>query len=121
MKDLLLIFLGSGIGGGLRYMVSKLMMTLVATPFPLGTFTVNILGCLLIGYFSGIPSTQSWMSPSARLLLTTGFCGGFTTFSTFMKEGDGLLTAHLPLTFIAYIALSLILGLIAVWIGYKLA
>lgn len=121
MKDLLLVFLGSGIGGGLRYLVSKFMTMLVATPFPVGTFTVNILGCLLIGYFSGIPATQSWLSPSTRLLLTTGFCGGFTTFSTFMKEGDGLLAAHLPLAFIAYIALSLILGMAAVWVGYKMA
>lgn len=120
MKGFLLVFLGSGIGGGLRYLVSKLMTSLVTTPFPLGTFTVNIIGCLLIGYFNAIPSTQGWMSPSTRLLLTTGFCGGFTTFSTFMKEGDGLLSSSMPLTFIAYIFLSIAVGMLAVWAGYKI-
>ncbi len=121
MKDFIIVFLGSGIGGGLRFLVSKVMTALVATPFPLGTFTVNIVGCLLIGIVSGIPQTQAWMSPSARLLLTTGLCGGFTTFSTFMKEGDGLLSAHMPLLSAAYIALSIVLGMAAVWAGYKIA
>lgn len=113
--------LGSAFGGGLRFLVSKVMTLLVATPFPAGTFTVNILGCFLIGIFSALPSTHSWLTPQIRLLLTTGFCGGFTTFSTFMKESDGLLSSHLPLTFIAYLALSLILGMLAVWAGYKIA
>lgn len=120
MKDFIIVFLGSGIGGGFRFLISRLMTAVVATPFPLGTFTVNIIGCLLIGYFSAIPVSQGWMSPSVRLLLTTGFCGGFTTFSTFMKESDGLLSSQMPLTFIAYIVLSLALGMIAVWCGYKL-
>lgn len=120
MKDFLLVFVGSGIGGGLRFLVSKLMTMLVATPFPIGTFTVNILGCLIIGILSAIPATDGWLSPSAKLLLTTGFCGGFTTFSTFMKESDGLLSSQMPLTFIAYLALSIILGMIAVWAGYKI-
>ncbi len=120
MKEFMLVFIGSGLGGGLRYIVSKAMTALVATPFPLGTFTVNIVGCLLIGFFSAIPATEGWMSPSARLLLTTGLCGGFTTFSTFMKESDGLLSQQLPLTFIAYLATSLIIGMLAVWAGYKI-
>lgn len=121
MKELLTVMAGSALGGGLRFLVSKASAALVATPFPLGTFIVNILGCLLIGFFSGLPATHSWLTPTTRLLLTTGFCGGFTTFSTFMKEGDGLLTGHMPVTFVAYLALSLTLGMAAVWAGYKLA
>lgn len=121
MKDFLIVMLGSAFGGGMRFLVSKVMTLIVATPFPVGTFTVNILGCLLIGFFSGLPSTHSWLTPQMRLLLTTGFCGGFTTFSTFMKESDGLLSSHLPVTLIAYLALSLILGMLAVWAGYKIA
>ena len=121
MKDLLIVMLGSAFGGGLRFLVSKVMTLVVATPFPVGTFTVNILGCFLIGLFSALPSTHSWLTPQMRLLLTTGFCGGFTTFSTFMKESDGLLTSHLPLTLIAYLALSIVLGMLAVWAGYKIA
>lgn len=121
MKDVLLVFVGSGLGGSLRYLVSKLLTALVATPFPLGTFAVNVLGCLIIGYVSAIPAGHGWLSPSARLLLTTGFCGGFTTFSTFMKEGDSLLAAHMPLLSAAYLAASIALGMVAVWAGGKLA
>jgi len=118
-RDFLIVGVGSFFGGGLRFLVSKLLTLLVATPFPVGTFVVNILGCLLIGYFSAMPS--SWLTPQSRLLLTTGFCGGFTTFSTFMKESDTLFSSHLPLTLILYLALSIVLGMIAVWVGYRLA
>lgn len=121
MKDLLLVVFGSGLGGGARFLVSKAMTAIVAVPFPLGTFTVNIAGCLLIGFLSALPASHGWLTPDMRLLLTTGFCGGFTTFSTFMKEGDGLLAAHVPVVFIAYITLSLAFGMLAVWVGYKLA
>lgn len=121
MKDFFLVFLGSGLGGGLRFLVSKLMTGLFTTAFPVGTFTVNILGCLLIGFLSAQPSVQNWLSPSTRLFLTTGFCGGFTTFSTFMKESDALLGAQMPVMLILYLALSILLGLLALWVGYKLA
>lgn len=121
MKELVIVMIGSGVGGGMRYLVSKGMSLVVATPFPLGTFTVNILGCLLIGFFSSLPSTHGWLTPQVRLLLTTGFCGGFTTFSTFMKESDGILAAHFPITLIAYLALSLAFGMVAVWGGSQLA
>lgn len=121
MRDFLIVMLGSAFGGGMRFLVSKVMTLLVATPFPVGTFTVNIVGCFLIGVFSAMPSTHSWLTPQMRLLLTTGFCGGFTTFSTFMKESDSLITSHLPVTLMAYLALSIVLGMLAVWAGYKLA
>lgn len=123
MKDFLIVSVGSFFGGGLRFLVSRLMGLLVAAPFPLGTFTVNILGCLLIGFFSSLPSVGSAMalSPSSRLLLTTGFCGGFTTFSTFMKESDALVVSHHPFVLVAYLGLSLALGMAAVWAGQHLA
>lgn len=114
------MFFGSGIGGGLRYAISQMISSSVTIAFPLGTFTVNIVGCLLIGFLSALPQTQHWLSPSARLLLTTGFCGGFTTFSTFMKESHNLIAGQMPLTSIIYIALSVIIGLAAMWGGYKL-
>lgn len=120
MKEFLLVFFGSGIGGGLRYAISKMVSSSITIAFPLGTFTVNIVGCLLIGFLSALPQTQHWLSPSARLLLTTGFCGGFTTFSTFMKESHNLIAGQMPLTSIIYIALSVIIGLAAMWGGYKL-
>ena len=123
MREVFIVSLGSFFGGGLRFMVSKGMGLLIATPFPAGTFIVNILGCLLIGFFSGLPQANGtfWgLQPQARLLLTTGLCGGFTTFSTFMKESN-FFAGHHPWTLAAYIMLSLALGFIAVWGGQRLA
>lgn len=125
MREFLIVSAGSFFGGGLRFLVSKAMGWLVASPFPVGTFTVNILGCLLIGFFSALPGSGPAaalsLSPSTRLLLTTGFCGGFTTFSTFMKESDMLWSAHHPMLLAAYLLLSLALGMAAVWVGQRLA
>lgn len=120
MKELLAVMVGSAVGGGLRFLVSKGMTAIITSPFPFGTFTVNILGCLVIGFISSIPATHGWLSPQLRLMLTTGFCGGFTTFSTFMKESDVLFASHMPLTLIAYIGISVILGMLAVWAGNAL-
>lgn len=86
LRDFLIVGCGSFLGGGSRFLVSKLVGGLFATSFPVATFIVNLLGCLLIGFVSSLPSTLSWLSLQARLLLTTGFCGGLTTFSTFMNE-----------------------------------
>lgn len=124
-KDFLLVGIGSFAGGGMRFLVSKALQNCVATPFPLGTFAVNVLGCLLIGIVSGIPSATGWLSPSTRLVLTTGFCGGFTTFSTMMNENASLVKDdHLPYLAL-YLVGSLALGFVAVlaghWIGKALA
>ncbi len=123
MKELLIVSLGSFFGGGLRFLVSKGLGLLSATPFPLGTFVVNIVGCLLIGFFSALPQANGtfWgLRPETRLLLTTGLCGGFTTFSTFMKESHAL-AGNQPLLLVAYIVLSLALGFVGVWGGMRLA
>lgn len=71
-------------------MVSQWLQTLTLLPFPLGTFVVNVAGCLLIGFLSGLNYGGGFMTPTTKLLLTTGFCGGFTTFSTFVNEGSAL-------------------------------
>ncbi|WP_306302531.1 fluoride efflux transporter CrcB [Prevotella corporis] len=90
LKGFLLVGIGSFLGGGLRFLVSRMTAEWVATPFPLATFAVNIIGCLVIGYVSGLP-LGGWLSADTRLILTTGFCGGFTTFSTFMNENTSLM------------------------------
>ena len=119
IKELLIVCTGSFVGGGLRYLVSR-AMALVWTPSFFGTLTANVAGCFLIGILSGLSATGS-LSPSQRLLLVTGLCGGFTTFSTFINE-NVLLTrdGNLP-TALIYTSLSLLLGVIAVVIGYKAA
>ena len=121
MKELLIVSLGSFFGGGMRYGVSKLIATHANLNFPLGTFTVNVLGCLLLGFLSGLNVGSGWLSPSAKLLLTTGFCGGFTTFSTFMNEGSSLMKDEQYLYMMLYLFGSLALGLIAVLSGHQLA
>ena len=122
MKEILIVSIGSFFGGGMRYWISKMVQssTLIALPF--GTMTVNVLGCLIIGFLSGLNwNGGGWMSPSTKLLLTTGFCGGFTTFSTFMNEGSALMKDEHYTYMMLYLFGSLALGLIAVLSGHQLA
>lgn len=122
MKEVLLVSIGSFFGGGLRYWVSKVVQSCTALSFPLGTMTVNVLGCLIIGFLSGLNwNGNGMMSPSTKLLLTTGFCGGFTTFSTFMNEGSSLMKGEQYPLMALYLFGSLALGLIAVLVGHQLA
>ncbi|HCC87514.1 MAG TPA: fluoride efflux transporter CrcB [Prevotella sp.] len=121
LRDFFIVGFGSFLGGGSRFLVSKLVSGLLESSFPLGTFMVNLFGCLLIGFFSSLPSTLSWLSPQARLLLTTGFCGGLTTFSTFMNESLSLANNQDYLCLFLYLVGSFALGLIFVWAGGALA
>ncbi len=118
MKHLFLVFLGGGAGSVLRYLLSAYTQKLwTIGVFPLGTFLVNLLGCLLIGALSsGLMKTDE----TSRLLLIVGFCGGFTTFSAFSAEGIQLWQSGHYLTLTAYILLSVLLGITAVWAGAKL-
>lgn len=120
MKDFLLVSLGSFVGGGARFLVSRALQQCVA-PFPLGTLAVNVIGCFVIGLVSSLPLTAGWLSPSVRLLLTTGFCGGFTTFSTFMNENATLLKEGHGVLLALYVVASLALGFIAVIAGQQTA
>ena len=86
--------------------------------FPWGTFIVNVAGCLLIGILWGITSRFQSLSPAFSLLLIVGFCGGFTTFSTFSREGLTLLQANNFLLFSLYAIGSVVLGILAVTLGY---
>lgn len=121
IKEFLLVGIGSFFGGGLRFLVSKWTQTIDLLSLPLGTMTVNILGCFLIGFLSGLPVEGRFLTPQAKLLLTTGFCGGFTTFSTFMNENDALLKDGNYLSLSLYVGLSLALGFLAVVAGHQLA
>lgn len=122
MKEVLIVSIGSFFGGGMRYWISKMVQSCTVIAFPFGTMAVNVAGCLIIGFLSGLNWREGgWMSPSAKLLLTTGFCGGFTTFSTFMNEGAGLMKEANYLYMMLYLFGSLALGLIAVLAGHYLA
>ncbi len=116
IKNLLLIGAGSFAGGVLRYLVSILMKN--QSGFPWSTFIVNIAGCLAIGLLWGLTSRLPTLSPSFTLFLMTGFCGGFTTFSTFSKEGLTLLQTNNYILFTLYTIGSVVLGIAAVALGY---
>lgn len=121
MRELLFVFLGGGFGSCIRFITSLLWRHMSLHPryeamlFPWPTFIVNILGCLLIGFF--YQYSQQWnLSPETRLMLTTGFCGGFTTFSTFSYEGVALLQGGHYSTYAIYVTLSILLGLGAAFV-----
>ena len=125
MKELLLVCIGSFFGGGMRYLVALLHERLIGPSavacglFPWATFAVNVIGCLLIGLFTGI-AASGHLPTQWKLVLITGFCGGFTTFSTFMNENYLLGKDNLVMLAI-YTLASLILGMGALVVGYKIA
>nr|MBP7472636.1 fluoride efflux transporter CrcB [Prevotella sp.] len=120
LKDFFIVGIGSFLGGGSRFLVSKIVQSWTVIPYPFGTFTVNILGCFLIGVFSGFNYNGGIMSPSTKLILTTGFCGGFTTFSTFMNENTSLMKDGNFFILSVYLFSSILLGFIAVMAGHQL-
>lgn len=120
MKQVLLIFLGGGLGSVLRYVISTHLNT-AENQLYLGTFLVNILGCLLLGIIVGLSLRNSWLSGETTLLLGVGFCGGFTTFSTFGLEMQTLLReGHIGM-FLLYAFGSLVIGMLLVALGLWLA
>ena len=125
MKELLLVSIGSFFGGGIRYLVAQLQNRLMTTSavvcgsFPWATFAVNVIGCLLIGLLTGIASSGH-LPAQWKLVLVTGFCGGFTTFSTFMNENYMLGKDNMMMLAI-YTISSLALGMAALIAGYKIA
>jgi CrcB protein len=116
MRVILFIGIGSFIGGVGRYLLSQLIQTKALTAFPYGTLAVNILGCFLIGMVYGLVE-KSGLSGEWKLFLATGVLGGFTTFSAFSYESISLMRdGHTGFAFL-YIAASVVLGLLATFIG----
>lgn len=116
MKALLLVFLGGGLGSTLRYGVGKFLNPTI-TGFPYGTFAANVVGSLLIGILLGVAAKNESISQNTMLFLATGFCGGFTTFSTFAYENHEFLKGGDFGIFAAYSIASFAIGLGAVFFG----
>ena len=118
MKHLLLVGLGGFIGSVARFLVSKLNLSWHFLSIPMGTLTVNVLGSFIIGILVGISVKSDLISTDLRLFLMVGFCGGFTTFSSFSSENLMLMQNGQVFTVLIYTSLSILLGFLAVYSGY---
>ena len=118
LKSLLIVGTGSFIGGTMRYLLSTFMKNVCGQGFPWGTLLVNLLGCFLFGIVFAIFSKNSSTDNTLYLLLTTGVCGGFTTFSTFANESVQMLQHGNTSGFFGYVATSVIAGFVLVALGY---
>lgn len=126
MQNAGLVFLGGGLGAVCRYLVTMQIGARFSTMFPWGTLSVNLLGSLLMGWILGLillltERTGSGLGEAARLLLTVGFLGGFTTFSSFSMETLTLLRGGSLFYALANIGMNVILGLLAAWLGLSLS
>ncbi|WP_431136224.1 fluoride efflux transporter CrcB [Psychroserpens mesophilus] len=119
MKQLVLVFVGGGFGSMLRFILAKFLNN-SQNGIPYGTFAANIIGSLLIGIILGIAAKHNTLSSHQTLLLATGFCGGFTTFSTFAYENHMLLKSGDFTSFAIYTIASFIVGFLAVFFGMYL-
>lgn len=114
LNNILLVALGGALGSILRYLCQRsLNLT-----FPYGTLLANILGCLIIGLLWGLFTRH--IDEPKRLLLVTGFCGGFTTFSSFTYEGVQMMMDNRWMQFAFYTTISITGGLLATYMGFKL-
>ncbi|QAA80979.1 fluoride efflux transporter CrcB [Aequorivita sp. H23M31] len=116
MKQLALVFVGGGIGSVIRFGLSRYLDSF-KTGIPYGTFAANILGSLLIGIILGMALKNDTLSPNTVLFLATGFCGGFTTFSTFAYENHVFLKTGDFMSFAVYTIASFVVGFAMVFLG----
>jgi CrcB protein len=119
MKNLILVFIGGGFGSVLRFIIGKWLNN-SENGIPYGTFVANILGSLLIGFILGYAAKTDTLTQNHTLLLATGFCGGFTTFSTFAYENHIFLKSGDFTSFAFYTIASFVVGFLAVFAGMYL-
>lgn len=121
MKQLIVIFLGSGLGGVTRYGLGRWIENWHNHYFPFGTLAVNVVACLVLGVVIGLADHRQMLSSTSKLFLTVGFCGGFSTFSTFSNETLHLFQQGNHWASVLYALLSILLCVVAVFGGLLIA
>jgi CrcB protein len=116
-RSLILVGAGSFVGGICRYLTQQFVQKHYPSSIPLGTLSVNVIGCFIIGVLFALSARGNLLSPELRLLLATGFCGGYTTFSAFASENISLLQEGDFFYAGLYILLSVVVGFAAVYLG----
>lgn len=119
-KNIMLVAVGGALGSVARYLLSRAVQDTVLSAFPFGTLAVNLTGCLIIGFVGALGCPGAGLGQGMRLVVVAGFCGGFTTFSTFMNESLSLMRDGNVLMAAAYVGVSVALGLAAVYLGMQL-
>ena len=117
MKSLFIVFLGGGFGSMVRFAMSKWVNAFHTHHFPWGSLVVNVVACFALGLFIGLADHKHIISPNFRLFWTVGFCGGFSTFSTFSNETLFLLQGGFTTSMAVYVMLSLLLCVAATYAG----
>ena len=120
LRTLLLIGLGGFLGSISRFLIALGVSRYFQTVLPIGTLAVNIIGCLLIGMIYSLAEQKNLLSPELRIFLGVGFCGGFTTYSSFAFEKFSLIKTGDFLVLSIYMGASIFLGLIAVYLGSQI-
>lgn len=108
------------VGGFSRYLLAGFVYQIFGTSFPYGTLIVNLIGCFLIGFLTALSEERFLLSPNARILLMAGFCGAFTTFSTFMLETANLIKEGEMLPAFLNVFVSFVVGFVVFRIGIYL-
>jgi CrcB protein len=111
------VALGGALGSVARFLLGAAVQQRAGTTFPIGTLLINISGALVLGFLMRFALSTPGITPTARVFLTTGFCGGYTTFSTFSYETFTLLEDHQLGRAALYVILSVTLALIATYLG----
>jgi fluoride exporter len=119
--NLLLIAIGGALGSVARYLLSTFVLRVTGTLFPLGTFVVNVIGCLVFGAIAGAASQRVQLAPALRLFLLTGILGGFTTFSSYAFESFTLARDGQFVWASINVAGQVVAGLAGMWAGYVAA
>jgi fluoride exporter len=120
MKEAVLVFIGGGLGSMARFSLGKWITSFHTQHFPYATLAINLLACLVLGIVIGLADHNRFISAPSRLFWTIGFCGGFSTFSTFSAETITLLQAGFHVSSMLYIIGSLVFCLLATYAGLYL-